>query len=104
MNSIDWGLLVSKEQRQEEQARISRDLQKQEKQNLVNSIVIDVDGFLFQGDELSQSRMLRRADTMLEGEVVDWVLSDNSVGKVTAQQLRTAARLAVDRMGEIWLS
>lgn len=101
---IDWDLKVTSSQREAEAAAIARQADRIRRQSEVDAIVVELEGLHFQGDEVSQSRMLRRADTMEGEELVDWVLADNSVAQVTASQLRTAARLAVDRMGEIWLS
>lgn len=101
---IDWDLKVTNSQREAESAAIARQTDRIRRQAEVDSIVVELDGLHFQGDEVSQGRMLRRADTMVAEELVDWVLADNTVAQVTASQLRTAARLAIDRMGEIWLS
>lgn len=84
-----------------EQAKTAAD--KQRRQVQVDALVVEIDGLLFQGDELSQGRMLRRAETMEVDETVGWVMADNSVELVTAAQLRAAARAAVDETGRIWI-
>lgn len=84
-----------------EQAKTAAD--KQRRQVQVDALVVEIDGLLFQGDELSQGRMLRRAETMEVDETVGWVMADNTVVQVTSAQLRAAAREAVDEMGRIWI-
>lgn len=100
---IDWDRAVTREQQESTAAQELRLIDKMRRQSLVDEITVRIDGMLFQGDELSQGRMLRRADTLVGGESAEWVLADNSVALVTADQLRAAAREAVDEMGRIWV-
>lgn len=100
---IDWDRAVTREQQESAAAQELRLIDKMRRQSLVDEITVLIDGMLFQGDELSQGRMLRRAETMIGDETVEWVLADNSVALVTADQLRAAAREAVDEMGRIWV-
>lgn len=99
--TIDWSRLVGADEKREMELLSSRAKQKAEKQGLVSEILVTVDGLVFQGDEISQGRMLRRAETMVADEKVSWRLADNSLAIVTADQLRAAAREAVDEMGRI---
>ena len=73
------------------------------RQARIDPLTVEAENMVFQGDEVSQGRMLRRADTMSDTETVDWVLADNTIAQVTATQLRAAAREAVDEMGRIWV-
>jgi len=78
---------------------------KAERQQMVDAITVEVDGFIFDGDEVSQNRMARAvavaaADAMTE--TTEWTLHDNSVAIVTVQQLKTACRLAGEAQTAIW--
>lgn len=100
---IDWNMKVTRIQREAESVATARQVDRIRRQTEVDAIVVVVGDLAFQGDETSQGRMLRRADTMDGEETVDWVLADNTVAQVTSAQLRAAARAAVDEMSRIWL-
>ncbi|MGS3128142.1 DUF4376 domain-containing protein [Aeromonas caviae] len=74
-----------------------------ERQQRVDAITVEVDGFIFDGDEVSQNRMARAvtaADQLTD--TTPWTLHDNSVVTVTALQLKTACRLAGEAQTLIW--
>ncbi|MDM5117189.1 DUF4376 domain-containing protein [Aeromonas hydrophila] len=76
---------------------------KSEREEKVRAIVVEVDGLRFDGDEDSQNRMARAvaaADSLLE--TTEWTLADNTVAKVTVQQLKIACRLAGEEQTRIW--
>ncbi|MGS3129990.1 DUF4376 domain-containing protein [Aeromonas caviae] len=76
---------------------------KVERQQRVDAITVEVDGFIFDGDEVSQNRMARAvtaADQLTD--TAPWTLHDNSVVTVTALQLKTACRLAGEAQTAIW--
>ena len=76
---------------------------KVERQSLVDAIIVEVDGLVFDGDEVSQNRMARAvtaADTM--DETTEWTLHDNAVATVTMRQLKQACRLAGEAQTAIW--
>lgn len=76
---------------------------KAERQQRVDAITVEVDGFIFDGDEVSQNRMARAvtaADQLTD--TTPWTLHDNSVVTVTALQLKTACRLAGEAQTAIW--
>jgi hypothetical protein len=100
---IDWGQEITRQHQAASAEQEQRLADKVRRQALVDAIVVQIGDLFFQGDELSQGRMLRRAETMAVDETVAWVLADNSVALVTAAQLQTAARAAVDEMGRIWI-
>lgn len=100
---IDWAQRKSADALALQEATAAREMDKREKQARVDKIVVLVGGNPFQGDEVSQGRMLRRADTLEGEETVSWVMADNAVAQVTSSMLREAARLAVDEMGRIWI-
>lgn len=70
----------------------------------VAAITVEVDGLVFDGDEMAQSRMAR-AITAAETSGLDkttWVLADNTVSEVTKAQLQQALSKAMIAMGEVW--
>ena len=89
---------------EEEQQQIAYEQWKQERQQAVDAIKVEVDGIIFDGDELSQSRMTRAATLAASAEeTVSWILADNSVAEVTADQLRRAAQAAWIKQGKLWI-
>lgn len=70
----------------------------------VAAITVEVDGMVFDGDEMAQSRMAR-AITAAETSGLDkttWVLADNTVSEVTKAQLQQALTKAMLAMSELW--
>lgn len=70
----------------------------------VANIKVEVDGLMFDGDEMAQSRMARAIEvaniTGMQETV--WVLADNTVKTVTLDQMRRALSKAMLAMGELW--
>lgn len=75
---------------------------KAEREDYVKRIVVEVDGMMFDGDEVSQDRMARSIIALDLGEKVQWVLADNTVKMVTRAQLREALRKAGTAQTAIW--
>ena len=76
---------------------------KSERAAAVAAITVVVDGMTFDGDEAAQERMSRAvvlADSM--DETTEWVLHDNTVAIVTADQLRRACKLAGKAQTRLW--
>ena len=76
---------------------------KAERADAVSKITVTVDGMVFDGDETAQERMSRAvvlADSM--DETTEWVLHDNTVAIVTADQLRRACKLAGKAQTALW--
>ncbi len=86
----------------------SRDEKKALRAEKVNSIVVTVmrgeTVLLFDGDEESQKRLDRFARAMrANGETeIPWVMADNEVVMVTADELEEALYAAMRRQGELW--
>lgn len=78
-------------------------LAKVERATAVASITVEVDGMIFDGDEKAQERMAR-AVTLADSpeETTEWVLHDNTVAMVTAEQLRKACKLAGKTQTILW--
>lgn len=70
----------------------------------VSTIIVEVDGMIFDGDEKAQSRMARaiQAAEITGAESTDWVLADNSVATVTVAQMKQALAKAMTVMCELW--
>ena len=75
---------------------------KAERAEAVSQITVEVDGFVFDGDEVSQERMARSIVALDDGETIVWVLHDNSIAQVSKEQLKTALRLAGQKQTELW--
>lgn len=75
---------------------------KAEREDYVSKIIVEVDGMMFDGDEISQDRMARSIIALDLGEKVQWVLADNSIKMVSRQQLREALRKAGEAQTAIW--
>lgn len=69
----------------------------------VDSITIEVDGMVFDGDEAAQTRMARAITALNPTEETLWVLSDNTPTMVTREQLQAALRLAGAAQTAIWV-
>lgn len=82
-----------------------RQVAKSNRTEAVRGIVVVVDNMSFDGDEVSQDRMTR-AVTASEsmGESTQWVLADNSVATVTADQLKRALKLAGVEQTRLWMA
>ena len=76
---------------------------KSERAAAVAAITVEVDGMVFDGDETAQERMAR-AVIMAESpeEQTEWVLHDNTVALVTADQLKRACRAAGKAQTALW--
>ena len=76
---------------------------KAERATAVAALTVEVDGMVFDGDEKAQERMAR-AVLMAESpeEQTEWVLADNTVAIVTADQLRRACRAAGQAQTALW--
>lgn len=75
---------------------------KAEREDYVKRIVVEVDGMMFDGDEVSQDRMARSIIALNLGEKVQWVLADNTIAQVTRAQLREALRKSGTAQTAIW--
>ena len=77
---------------------------KAERAEAVEALTVEVDGLTFDANEKAQERMAR-AVLMAESpeEQTEWVLHDNSVALVSAEQLRRACRAAGREQGALWV-
>lgn len=80
----------------------ARTIFKSNRQKLLDTLTVEVDGMVFDGDEASQSRMGRASFSMEPGEKIGWVLANNDEVTVTKDQLAKALRLAGAKQAAIW--
>lgn len=82
---------------------VKREEFKARRKESVNNIKVDVNGLVFDGDEVSQGRMARCLVGLREDETITWVLSDNTSAQVSKATLLEALRLAGERQTELWV-
>ncbi|MGN5077385.1 DUF4376 domain-containing protein [Aeromonas veronii] len=100
---IDWDKVVTVSEKSRQEFDKLYAVWKDERADLVARITVQVGEHVYQGDELSQSRMARFiAASTSDADIVDWTLADNTVVTVTVSNLREALRLAGVRQTEIW--
>ncbi|NWA03712.1 hypothetical protein [Pseudomonas gingeri] len=85
-----------------QQPEIAREDFKETRRLAVAAIVVEVDGLLFDGNEISQSRMARAILSMDEEEETSWLLHDNTVASINRATLKAALRSAGIRQSELW--
>lgn len=77
---------------------------KEERAKQVAAIKVTVGDKVFDGDEISQSRMARALEvaTITGMQSTVWVLADNTVAEVTVDEMKQALSQAMLKMGELW--
>ena len=88
---------------EEDLAREARELFKQDRAKAVSAIVVEVDGLLFDGNEVAQTRMARAALVMDDEETTLWVQANNEPAQVTKAQLIEAIRLTGAEQTRLWV-
>ena len=76
---------------------------KREREIAVAAITVEVDGLVYDGDELSQNRMVRAITALTGDEKMHWTLADNTIVQVTQTELKKAIRLAGDIQSSLWI-
>ena len=76
---------------------------KLQRERAVYTIKVSVNGMVFDGDEISQTRMVRAITASNPGETTNWVLADNSIAVVTREQLQKALKLAGEEQTKLWV-
>lgn len=85
-------------------APYARTIYKMDRQQKLDSLTVEVDGMIFDGDEDSQNRMSRAAFSMSDDDLIGWVLNDNSSVQVSKAQLCQALKLAGTKQTELWIN
>lgn len=86
----------------------SREEKKTTRANRVARIVVTVmrgeTALYFDGDEISQVRLDRFSRRMRgkNRQTIPWVMADNSVIEVTADEMEEALDLAMKEQGDVW--
>ena len=80
---------------------------KQERAEAVSNITVEIDGMVFDGDEVSQERMSRtitaaKATGEEDTAITTWVLHDNTIAQPTISQLARALRAAGEEQTKLW--
>jgi len=90
---------------QAQEALRLREEWKQQRQAAVDSITVTVNGKIFDGDEVSQTRMARAIIGIQAAQVESlvWTLADNTVTSVTVAELTEALILAGQAQAALWV-
>lgn len=101
--SIDWSSVITVTEKGQQKFEREFAQWKQAREAQVDSIVVEIEGRLYQGDERSQGRMARSITASLsDSDMVSWTLADNAVVDVPISEIREALRLAGLRQTAIW--
>jgi hypothetical protein len=79
-----------------------RPLFKQQRTEQVAKLTVDIEGLIFDADEVSQDRMSRAILVMNDVETTLWILNDNEPVDVTKAQLKAALKAAGQAQTAIW--
>lgn len=92
-----------REPTKEELAKRALAKAKAERAAAVEALTVEVDGYVFDADEVSQQRVARSIVALQEGETMPWVLYDNTIVQVNKSQLMQVLRLAGQKQCELWV-
>jgi len=76
---------------------------KKERQEKVDNIEVTYNNVVYQGDELSQTRIARAITAMGDSDTIDWVAKDNSVHPLTKDDLKAILLKAGQEQSKIWV-
>lgn len=102
-----YEIVAIPEPTKEELEAIELEKAKRLRADYVSKITVEIDGMVFDGDEISQERMSRTvvaaAATGETGEsTITWVLHDNAIAHPTISQLARALRAAGEEQTKLW--
>lgn len=100
---INWSNKETVAQKGAKAAEAAYQTWKSERQAAVDAITVEVDGMIFDGNDVSTHRMADKvaaADAL--ADVTEWTLADNTVAVITIGQLKAALRIATDAQTRIW--
>lgn len=76
---------------------------KTNRQNEVDKIEVNYNGIIYQGDEVSQTRMARALSVMSDTDIFDgWVAKDNSLHSLTKADFIAILKTAGAKQSVIW--
>ncbi|MCF6435228.1 hypothetical protein [Pseudoalteromonas sp. MMG022] len=87
----------------EQIANVQRARFKNSRSALLAQQKVEVDGLVFDADELSQQRMARMLLVMADEDSTSWVLANNQVVDVSKAQLFSACKLASEQQTALWI-
>lgn len=88
---------------EELEAQVKAEYKASRVQAVENIKVTTTAGNTFDGDETSQTRMVRAASLMDDVEVTNWALADNTVIEASKAELMEAAKLAGQEQTRLWI-
>lgn len=104
MAKVTWTAAPTPAEKAAAAERAARRAFKGKRQEKVDAIVVTTQsGKTFDGDETSQNRMTRAVVGLKDGDLIEWVLADNSVAGVSRQELAEALYLAGREQSLLWL-
>lgn len=74
------------------------------RQNIVDNIEVTYKGIVYQGDEVSQSRLSRAITGLPDDGSIQWKAKDNSINELTKADLKEILFLAGQKQTEIWFN
>lgn len=81
----------------------SEAIKQRKKYELLNNLTVEVDGMIFDANEISQRRMSNAIVGWDDNKkTITWILANNTSVDITKVQLSKALQLAVSKMTEIW--
>ena len=75
---------------------------KTERQNKVDNLEVEHNGVIYQGDEVSQTRLARAIAVMDDTETTEWVAKDNSIQTLNKADLNAILKEAGIKQTLIW--
>jgi len=76
---------------------------KKERQKKVDNIEVTYDNVVYQGDELSQTRIARAITAMSDSDSIDWIAKDNTIHKLTKDDLKAILLKASQEQAKLWV-
>ena len=80
----------------------TREALKRARKKAVADISVEVDDLVFDGDELSQTRMATALLTMEDGETISWTLKNNETASITKATLKEVLKAATTKQSLLW--
>ena len=80
----------------------TREALKRARKKAVADISVEVDDLVFDGDELSQTRMATALLTMGKEETISWTLKNNETASITKATLKAVLKAATTKQSLLW--
>lgn len=101
--NIDWSKVETVEHKKAKQKAADLAQWKADRDAAVSKLLIEYNGAMFQGDEVSQGRMARAITTIaLAGGTIGWLDANNVVHDLTADDLQVILGAAVVAQAALW--